>query len=110
MVYFFSFSSGVTNALARFSDVDENGRGEIWHNSWPLVGQYFPWGSGLGSFVSAYAARGTLAQVSVYYVTSPHNEYLGLLTDTGGPGSFVLALLAGAMVARAIKLVRIHAI
>src|SRR3546814_16934662 len=49
MVYFFSFSSVVTNALARFSDVTENGRGEIWHNSWPLVGQYFTWGSGLGS-------------------------------------------------------------
>src|SRR3546814_5663457 len=29
MVYFFSFSSVVTNALARFSDVAENGRGEI---------------------------------------------------------------------------------
>src|SRR3546814_1950637 len=73
MVYFFSFSSVVTNALARFSDVAENGRGEIWHTSWPLVGQYFPWGSGLGRFVSAYPAREPLDQVRVYYVNSPHN-------------------------------------
>src|SRR3546814_9387334 len=77
MIYFFSFSTVVANALARFNDVAENGRSEIWHNSWPLVGQYFPWGSGLGSFVSAYAAREPLDQVSIYYVNSPHNEYLG---------------------------------
>src|SRR3546814_14207683 len=108
MVYFFSVSSVVTNALARFSDVAENGRGEIWHNSWPLVGQYFPWGSGLGSFVSAYAAREPLDQVSVYYVNSPHNEYLGLLIETGVPGLFVLALFAGALDARAIRLVRMQ--
>src|SRR3546814_12516564 len=74
MIYFFSFSTVVANALARFNDVAENGRSEIWHNSWPLVGQYFPWGSGLGSFVSAYAAREPLAQVRIYYFNSLHDR------------------------------------
>ena len=106
MIYFFSFSTVVANALARFNDVAENGRSEIWHNSWPLVGQYFPWGSGLGSFVSAYAAREPLDQVSIYYVNSPHDEYLGLLIETGIPGILVLALFAAALVVRGIGLVR----
>ena len=46
----------VQGVLARFDDVSEDSRWRLWELASPMVPQYFPWGSGLGSFVPAYAA------------------------------------------------------
>lgn len=91
-LYFVTFSSTVQSALDRFSQIEENGRQEIWQKTSPLIEQYLPWGAGLGSFTSVYPVIEHLEDVNPYYFNRVHNEYLELLIEFGWPGLIVLLL------------------
>ena len=104
VVYFLSYSSVVDQALARFNDVKDDGRWEIWQASWPLVTQYFPWGSGMGSFVPSYAAIEQIDSLRPSYINRAHNEYLEILIEAGIPGLIALGTFVLAIAVRAVAM------
>lgn len=66
--------------------------------------QYWPWGSGFGTFVSVFRANENLDLVGERYLNRAHNEYLEMLIEAGLPGA---VLLAGAGVLMVVGLVRL---
>jgi O-antigen ligase len=66
--------------------------------------EYFPIGSGLGSFQSVYHTQEPLASVTGTFMNHAHSDWLELLLETGLPGVLLIAafLYWGARRARAI--------
>lgn len=59
------------------------------------IGDFFPWGSGLGSFRSVYQLYEDPARVNDTYVRHAHNDYVELALETGLPGILlIVAFLA----------------
>lgn len=54
--------------------------------------QYWPWGSGLGTFDPVFRANENLDLVRDRYLNHAHNDYLELLIETGIPGAVLLVL------------------
>lgn len=83
-------------AFARFGGVSEDLRWLIWQWSWPLVGTYFPFGSGIGTFTAVFPPHEQLAWVKPTFVNHAHNDYLEQLIEVGAaaPLGWVLALAA----------------
>ncbi|WP_170935383.1 O-antigen ligase family protein [Sphingopyxis indica] len=102
-IYLLSFTSVVERSLSRFNGVSDDDRLRLWQLSAPLVTQYFPWGSGLGSFVPAYAAIEPLDSVSRVYLNHAHNEYLELLIEGGLPAMAVLGVAVVALLTRGLR-------
>jgi len=62
-------------------------RVEIWGKSWAAVSEYWPSGSGIGSFQQIYQQQEVDgAAVDGTYVNDAHNDYLQLLVETGLAG------------------------
>lgn len=97
VLYFLSASDVVGQALARFDAVKDDGRWDILQAIMPLTSQYFPWGSGMGSFVPVYAAIENLDNLSPYYLNRVHNDYIELFIEAGVPGLIALAVLIAAI-------------
>ncbi|MFS0738633.1 O-antigen ligase family protein [Sphingomonas sp. 1P06PA] len=54
-----------------------------WADSWFAIQQYWPFGSGLGTFDPAYRAIEDLSNVTPFYANAAHNDYLQLLLEVG---------------------------
>ena len=80
--------------LARFTDGLEP-RPEIWRDTLYAIGQYWPWGSGIGTFVPVFVAAEPLEAVDSSFPNRAHNEFLELALEAGVPGLAVLAALIG---------------
>lgn len=74
------------------STVPQDLRWSIFENTWRAAMDYFPFGSGLGSFVKIYPAYEPKEQLAWYYINRAHNEYLEFFLETGVFGLMVLAL------------------
>lgn len=84
----------------RVGDVDDDLRWRFTEWSWPLIQQYWPSGSGFGSFATLFAAHERLEWVKPTAVNAVHNDYLQLLLEGGVPAVLLLvALIAGVAVA-----------
>ena len=69
-------------------------RQEMWAHTARLAWDFFPFGSGLGSFPSIYPLSEDLGRVDWTFINHAHNDYLELLLETGIPGLvLVLAFL-----------------
>lgn len=90
----------VQHILERFSTVAEDDRGAYWSNTRHAIDEYFPAGSGLGSFRTIYPTVEPLEQVGPLRVNNAHNDYLEFALEAGLPGlilaALVLALIVGA--------------
>lgn len=106
ILYLLSISRVAEQAIARYNMVHDDDRWTIWRLTWPLVGQYAPWGSGLGSFVPAYTAIEALDNVAPSYINRAHNDYLETLIETGVPGMAVLAIFGLALASRGVAAMR----
>ena len=88
----------VTRDLAlRFVHADQDGRAAFWHDTWFAARQYWPTGSGVGTFVPVYASVETLDAVGPYYANHAHDDYLELLLETGAAGVAALVLFGAAV-------------
>jgi O-antigen ligase len=68
---------------------------------------YMPFGSGMGTFVPAYAGAETPGDAFLdVYVNRAHNEFLELWLETGVAGPFLIALFTLWLAARSLKLWR----
>ena len=106
-VGFLTFSP---NALARLatlqSTLSTDGRAISLPDIMYTLGQYWPWGSGFGTFVPVFRANENLDLVTEQYLNHAHNEVLELLIEAGLAGALVLASAALLLVARVVQLMR----
>jgi O-antigen ligase len=103
--YALTFNPVVEKSLARFDDLAENSRWEYWQRSYPLLEQYFPWGSGLGSFVPAHSAIERLDDVTDRILNRAHNDYLEFFIEAGVPGMLLVALFVAVVALRLRELI-----
>lgn len=96
-----SISGTAGRALERYGDVGADYRWTIWERSVVPLGDYFPFGSGLGTFADVYQKYEQVDWLLPNYVNDAHNDYLQLVIETGLPGIVALLLLL-AVLARAI--------
>ena len=74
-------------------------RWKIWQPVFEAAGQYFPFGSGAGSFVPVYQIHEPLSLLGLYYRNQAHNDVLDLYLASGLLG-FLLLVAFLAIVAR----------
>jgi O-antigen ligase len=82
------------------TDIMEEGRGKAWQIVVKLIADYFPFGSGSGSFVEAYQIAEPLGELRPTYFNHAHNDFLEVALTFGLPG-IVLILFAIVAFARA---------
>ena len=99
------FLSGniVGRVSERYVAVDDDGRWQFWVTSWGIIKDYFPLGSGLGSFVPVYAKYEPLAAVTSAYVNHAHNDYLELVLETGIAGLSIILMAVAVLLANVIR-------
>jgi len=71
--------------------------------------QFWPWGSGLGTFVPVFQANENLDFVQAAWVNHAHNDLLEWLIETGLPGAILLAAALVALMWRLFRLMRSRA-
>lgn len=74
-------STGKT-ALARFASLDD-ARFAYWSDVRLAIAEYWPVGSGFGTFATVYQRFESLAGVGPSYVNHAHNDFLELLAEGG---------------------------
>ena len=87
---------GATGRIAgRFAQGGAEARPEIWHDTLFAIGQVWPWGSGIGTFVPVFVAAERLEAVDSSYPNRAHNDFLELALEAGLPGVVALLALSG---------------
>ena len=93
------------NRLVASNQVDEQ-RLKFWGPVFRLAGDYFPLGSGIGSFVEAYQVAEPNSQLSNYYLNHAHSDYLEIAMTAGLPGIVLVVIGVAALVARSVRVWR----
>ena len=91
-VFAVGLSSG--NAVDRLlanSNADPELRWPVWQVTLRAVSDYFPFGSGAGSFVSVFEMNEPHALLTPLYINHAHNDYLELLLEWGLAAPVLLA-------------------
>jgi O-antigen ligase len=79
-------------AVSRLSLVDEDLRYSVWEQVWALLPSYFPWGSGIGSYVEVYQIHEPANLLITSYSNHAHNDWLEVIMTAGVPGLVLLAI------------------
>jgi len=81
--------------LERFEDPLQDARTAIAHNTIAAANAYLPFGSGVGTFVSAYPTfEPPQDAIPNLYVNHAHNDFLELTLENGAVGAILVALFA----------------
>jgi O-antigen ligase len=62
----------------------------MWRNTLRLIGETFPFGTGLESFPSVYALGEDPRVVGLTYINHAHNDFLEIILETGLLGLLLL--------------------
>jgi O-antigen ligase len=65
-------------------------RMEIWAQTLKIIGDSFPFGTGLGSFREVYDLYEEPTLIDRWYVNNAHNDYLELVLELGLPGILLM--------------------
>jgi O-antigen ligase len=76
------FARGPNNLLG-IEEVGGGGRAMIWEGTWRAITDFWPLGSGLGSFAEAFARYEPREAAGNAYVNHAHNDYLELVLEFG---------------------------
>ena len=63
---------------------------EIWKPIATMAGKYFPFGSGIGSFVEVFQIDEPYSQLSPTYLNHAHNDWIETLLTSGLAGTLLL--------------------
>ena len=95
----------LSRILTRFAGGEE-ARPELWRDTLHAIVQYWPAGSGIGTFVPVFFAAERLEFVDASVPNRAHNDFLELALEAGLPGLALLAALAGVLVWRLVVRLR----
>ena len=70
------------------------------------MGQYWPWGSGFGTFDPVFRANENLDLVQAKYLNHAHNDHLEILIEAGLAGALLLGAAAVLILVRLVRLMR----
>ncbi len=103
-----TISMGRAEAYQRIMEQDaaEEGRFKAWGPITQMVGEYFPVGSGLGSFAEVYQVHEPRSLLATTYFNHAHNDWLEVLLTGGLPALALLLCACGLTLVRAIQLKR----
>lgn len=86
-------SSGVGKSkISRDASTSVQSREAIMKTTLEAIGDYMPFGSGLGSFVKVYRLYESPASVTEEYVIHAHDDYAEVALELGIPGILLMAL------------------
>lgn len=95
-------NAAIGKVAARFAQ-DRDFRTELWTDTIYAIGQYWPFGGGMGSFVPLMTPVERLEVVDPTLPSRAHNDYLEILLEGGIFGVLVLAALAACLITMALK-------
>jgi O-antigen ligase len=81
-------------------------RGEVLGYLLKMAGDFFPWGSGFGSFDTVFYQYEPRDALSTVYLNHAHNDWLQFVIEGGLPAALLLAAVAAWFVARSVSLWR----
>ena len=84
------YSPLVNYAINRFNDIPVDLRPQIWRHTVGAIAQYWPIGSGLGTFVPVYQSIESIDGITIPIINHAHNEYLELILELGIVGVVVI--------------------
>lgn len=87
----------IQTVASRFGFEDEN-RLQLWKDTSYAIAQYWPFGSGIGTFVPTFIAHEPLESVDASIPNRAHNDYLEFLLEGGIFGVTVLLAVAAIVV------------
>lgn len=97
------FGNGAnTKVLERFA-LTEDGRQDLWIDTTYAIGQHWPVGSGMGSFIPVFHAAERLETLDPSLPVRAHNDWLEFTLEAGLPGIAVLVAI-GLLLGRALYL------
>lgn len=100
------FNDIVAGTLNRFEAIDTDTRWQLWATTWVAAKEFFPFGSGYGTFIRVYSMVEPLDQITPAYANHAHNEYLELLLEGGFPFAIGLTLFLAVFAKRLIAIYR----
>jgi O-antigen ligase len=74
------------------TDQSEDGRFEMWYATIQMGWKYFPFGSGIGSFVEVFQIDEPYELLSPSYANHAHNDWLELFMTAGLPAAILVAV------------------
>jgi O-antigen ligase len=86
----FSGNNRLAGVLARF-DATRDSRTDLWQDTLTAIGQYWPVGSGIGTFPRGFLPVERLSTVDDLFPNRAHNDVLEFLLETGLLAPLVLA-------------------
>lgn len=86
-------NAALGKVAARFA-ADKDFRTELWTDTAYAIGQYWPVGGGMGTFVQLMTPVERLEVLDETVPSRAHNDFLELLLESGVVGPLVLAILA----------------
>ncbi len=98
-----------TNAVERLSRLgreDDELRLTIWPNVARLIGDYFPIGSGFGTFDEIYRTAEPAETLSPKYINHAHNDWLEVLMTGGLPAALILLAAVVFFATRSLQVLR----
>lgn len=95
----------IARIAARFT-LDQEFRPRIWQDSLYAARLYFPFGSGMGTFVPVFQAIERLENVDVFLTNRAHNDVLELAIESGAVGLAALLAVAAIIVHRTVMAIR----
>jgi hypothetical protein len=95
-----TFIMSRAEALQRITAADqsEDMRFRAWGPIAEMAWKYFPFGSGVGSFIEVYQIDEPYDLLKPTYMNHAHNDWLEVYMTTGLPGLIILAIAVGAFV------------
>lgn len=81
-------------AFSRLSNAGADLRPRLWESILPILPQYQPLGSGIGSYVEIYKIHEPLILLRDTYSNHAHNEFLEVALTAGIPGLLLLIVAA----------------
>lgn len=90
----------IARIAARFT-LDQEFRPRIWEDSLYAARAYFPFGSGMGTFVPVFQAIERLENIDVFLTNRAHNDVLELAIEGGAPGIAALLAISAIIVGQA---------
>lgn len=91
--FLFVFSQFGLAGILRLSSIDPmtDYRSVIFQVSWQTLSNFFPAGSGFGTFVPAYQLFETPESLRTLYVNHAHNDWIEIVLEGGAPALLLLA-------------------